>query len=353
MGALFHRERTGEATTVDVSLLGTGIWSMGAAFALSMQLGMPWQPPPRGTNMGNPLVSTYQAKDGRYVSSVLPPGRQVLGRAGHPRGSARARHRRAVRRPGRHPGARHGGRRAPPRGVRRAHGGGVARGARGLLGPVDAGAVRPSRPIEDPQTIANGYIVESAHGRGHARSSWPRRRCSSAMICRAPAGRRSSTSTATRSSRASASTRSRSSTSRSAASSPRTSPSLNKETARHGSLRCLPLRRQASRGRRWRHRHGRGRRRAGEGRRRRGRGHGLRADVTLDGVKAIQLDLADKASIDAAIEECGGPIHALFSCAGVAEGTPGIEKINFIGHRYMIEPAAREGRPPARRRPSG
>jgi NAD(P)-dependent dehydrogenase (short-subunit alcohol dehydrogenase family) len=62
-----------------------------------------------------------------------------------------------------------------------------------------------------------------------------------------------------------------------------------------------------------------------------------RADVTLDGVKAIQLDLSDKASIDAAIEECGGPIHALFSCAGVAEGTPGIEKINFIGHRYMID----------------
>ena len=30
MGALFHRERTGEATVVDVSLLGTGMWSMGA-----------------------------------------------------------------------------------------------------------------------------------------------------------------------------------------------------------------------------------------------------------------------------------------------------------------------------------
>ena len=62
-----------------------------------------------------------------------------------------------------------------------------------------------------------------------------------------------------------------------------------------------------------------------------------RAEVTLDGVKAIHLDLSDKASIDSAIEECGGPIHALFSCAGVAEGTPGIEKINFIGHRYMID----------------
>jgi NAD(P)-dependent dehydrogenase (short-subunit alcohol dehydrogenase family) len=62
-----------------------------------------------------------------------------------------------------------------------------------------------------------------------------------------------------------------------------------------------------------------------------------RAEITLDGVKAIHLDLSDKASIDAAIEECGGPIHALFSCAGVAEGTANLEKINFIGHRYMID----------------
>ena len=31
------------------------------------------------------------------------------------------------------------------------------------------------------------------------------------------------------------------------------------------------------------------------------------------------------------------PIHALFSCAGVADGTPGIERINFIGHRHMID----------------
>jgi crotonobetainyl-CoA:carnitine CoA-transferase CaiB-like acyl-CoA transferase len=76
MGALFHRERTGEATTVDVSLLGTGMWSMGAAFALSLQLGIAWAPPPRGFNMGNPLVSTYRSKDGRYVSlSCLQAGK--------------------------------------------------------------------------------------------------------------------------------------------------------------------------------------------------------------------------------------------------------------------------------------
>ena len=62
-----------------------------------------------------------------------------------------------------------------------------------------------------------------------------------------------------------------------------------------------------------------------------------RAPVTLTGVKSIQLDLSDKASIDAAVDECGGPVHALFSCAGVADGTPGIERINFIGHRRLID----------------
>lgn len=62
-----------------------------------------------------------------------------------------------------------------------------------------------------------------------------------------------------------------------------------------------------------------------------------RAEVTIPGVKAISLNLADKDSIDRAVDECGGPVHALFACAGVADGTPGIEKINFIGHRRLIE----------------
>jgi len=67
------------------------------------------------------------------------------------------------------------------------------------------------------------------------------------------------------------------------------------------------------------------------------------APVTLEGVKAIKVNLSDKASIDAAVDECGGPIHALFSCAGVADGTPGIEKINFIGHRHFIDRAIEKG----------
>jgi crotonobetainyl-CoA:carnitine CoA-transferase CaiB-like acyl-CoA transferase len=68
MGALFHRERTGEATTVDVSLLSTGLWSMGAALALSLQNDVPWAPPPRDSPIGNPLVTCYKTKDGRFIS---------------------------------------------------------------------------------------------------------------------------------------------------------------------------------------------------------------------------------------------------------------------------------------------
>jgi len=67
------------------------------------------------------------------------------------------------------------------------------------------------------------------------------------------------------------------------------------------------------------------------------------AEVGLPGVKAIRLDLRDRQSIDAAVDECAGPVHALFACAGVADGTPGIERINFIGHRHLIDRALDTG----------
>jgi NAD(P)-dependent dehydrogenase (short-subunit alcohol dehydrogenase family) len=67
------------------------------------------------------------------------------------------------------------------------------------------------------------------------------------------------------------------------------------------------------------------------------------APVKLTGVKAIKLNLAEKKSIESAVDECGGPIHALLACAGVADGTPGIEKINYIGHRHLIDRALARG----------
>ncbi len=68
MGALFHRERTGEATIVDVSLLGTGLWAMGQAVALSLLMDRPWGAPSQSQLAGNPLLRTYLTKDGREVA---------------------------------------------------------------------------------------------------------------------------------------------------------------------------------------------------------------------------------------------------------------------------------------------
>ena len=62
------------------------------------------------------------------------------------------------------------------------------------------------------------------------------------------------------------------------------------------------------------------------------------AEIKISGVQAVKLNLSDRASIDAALAEAGDrPFNAVFSCAGVADGTPGIERINFIGHRYLID----------------
>jgi crotonobetainyl-CoA:carnitine CoA-transferase CaiB-like acyl-CoA transferase len=76
--ALFHRERTGEAKTIDVSLLSTGLWAMGLAVDLSMVTGTPWQQgmPSSGGAPYNPLTGTYRTSDGRHISfCMLQPGR--------------------------------------------------------------------------------------------------------------------------------------------------------------------------------------------------------------------------------------------------------------------------------------
>jgi crotonobetainyl-CoA:carnitine CoA-transferase CaiB-like acyl-CoA transferase len=87
MGALFHRERTGEATTVDVSLLGTALYAMGQAVALSKAMNVPWQGVPVG-HRSNPLVGTYLTKDGRSLAfSCLQAGHYwpgVCAAIGHP-----------------------------------------------------------------------------------------------------------------------------------------------------------------------------------------------------------------------------------------------------------------------------
>ena len=63
------------------------------------------------------------------------------------------------------------------------------------------------------------------------------------------------------------------------------------------------------------------------------------AEVTLPGVRAIHVNLADRASIDAAIEECGGPVDvAVLVCRG---------RRRHAGHR-----ADQLHRPPPHDRPA-
>jgi crotonobetainyl-CoA:carnitine CoA-transferase CaiB-like acyl-CoA transferase len=70
--ALFRRERTGEPSVVDVSLLGAGAWAMSAAIALSLQMQRPWSTPmPGGMAAFNPLVGIYATSDGRSICLVM------------------------------------------------------------------------------------------------------------------------------------------------------------------------------------------------------------------------------------------------------------------------------------------
>jgi crotonobetainyl-CoA:carnitine CoA-transferase CaiB-like acyl-CoA transferase len=76
--ALLKRERSGEPSVVDVSLLGSGVWSLGHTIALTNHLGQLMQGPPPGIHGSpvNPLVGVYPTSDGRYMSLVMmQPGK--------------------------------------------------------------------------------------------------------------------------------------------------------------------------------------------------------------------------------------------------------------------------------------
>ena len=202
MGALFHREHTGEATTVDVSLLSTGLWSMGPALALSLQFQRAAGPPsPPGRPPTTRSCGNYRTKDDRFVALACLQAGQVLARGVRDRRPARAGDRRALRRPRVDHGQRlvahdllaeafaeHTARR-------------VAREARAdspASGPSSRTRWRPP-PIRSRWPTATSRTARPPTA---SRSSWPPRRSSSARSRPSPSGRPSSTSTATRSSRA-------------------------------------------------------------------------------------------------------------------------------------------------------
>jgi crotonobetainyl-CoA:carnitine CoA-transferase CaiB-like acyl-CoA transferase len=78
-GALFRRERTGEPSVVDVSLLATAMWTLASDVISALQGNFASGMPPGGVRRGeapNPLVSNYKTKDERFLSLVfLQPDR--------------------------------------------------------------------------------------------------------------------------------------------------------------------------------------------------------------------------------------------------------------------------------------
>jgi crotonobetainyl-CoA:carnitine CoA-transferase CaiB-like acyl-CoA transferase len=77
-GALFRRERTGEASVVDVSLLATAMWMITSDVMAAMQ-GTYRPTPPSGQQrpaLPNPLVGSYVCADGRFITlCCLQPDR--------------------------------------------------------------------------------------------------------------------------------------------------------------------------------------------------------------------------------------------------------------------------------------
>ncbi|MCB2059050.1 MAG: CoA transferase [Novosphingobium sp.] len=78
--ALFHRERTGKAVELDVSLLSTAWWSAGTAVDMQLEanearrVGMPRS----GANPGNPFMGNFRTSDGGTINlCTLIPGPHI------------------------------------------------------------------------------------------------------------------------------------------------------------------------------------------------------------------------------------------------------------------------------------
>jgi crotonobetainyl-CoA:carnitine CoA-transferase CaiB-like acyl-CoA transferase len=77
--ALFDRQRTGEGSVVDVSLMAVGAWAMGLSLGNAMLTGEVAPPAPT-TGLPhqpfNPLIGSYRTADDRFVTlMLLQPGR--------------------------------------------------------------------------------------------------------------------------------------------------------------------------------------------------------------------------------------------------------------------------------------
>lgn len=154
--ALLRRERTGQGSVVDVSLLATAMWTLSSDVLAALQGGKPRCPSGRDASP-NPLVGSFRSSDGRHIQLVFLQGDrywadlcELLGRpdlASDPRFAGMA--------------ARRENRQACAAELDAEFGRRTFEECKALLSRMDA----PWAPVQaveelldDPQVVANGYI---------------------------------------------------------------------------------------------------------------------------------------------------------------------------------------------------
>jgi crotonobetainyl-CoA:carnitine CoA-transferase CaiB-like acyl-CoA transferase len=162
---LFHRERTGRGTVVDVSLLGVGVWAMGMTVSGTSVLGVDTLPHLYHDDAVNPLVNLYRTSDGELVSlGFLQADRywpQFCALVGRDDLLADARFADAA--------AREANAGACVSVLEELFAGRTLAEWEALLSRQDGQwdvIVPPGRVRHDPQVVANGYVDEVDHGTG-------------------------------------------------------------------------------------------------------------------------------------------------------------------------------------------
>jgi crotonobetainyl-CoA:carnitine CoA-transferase CaiB-like acyl-CoA transferase len=78
--ALFHRERTGKAAEIDVSLMSTAAWTQASTLCMWMEYGAQIRSPyPKsGCTPGNPFMGNFTTSDGGTINlCILTPGQYI------------------------------------------------------------------------------------------------------------------------------------------------------------------------------------------------------------------------------------------------------------------------------------
>jgi crotonobetainyl-CoA:carnitine CoA-transferase CaiB-like acyl-CoA transferase len=84
--ALFHRERTGNAVELDVSLMSTGWWAAGCGIDMAIESKQAGQVrmPKSGSSVGNPFIGSFKTADGNViVLNMVTPGPYIADTFNH------------------------------------------------------------------------------------------------------------------------------------------------------------------------------------------------------------------------------------------------------------------------------